>query len=73
MKKKNCHLSRNSVLLSLFQWSNEDDIFVIHPLQLRDNKNLSQQVIGETKKAPLSRYDIINNIFMNERMAEALS
>jgi hypothetical protein len=33
----------------------------------------TQQVIGETKKAPLSRYDIINNIFMNERMAEALS
>lgn len=66
-------MSRNSVLLSLFQWSNEDDIFVIHPLQLRDNKNLSQQVIGETKKAPLSRYDIINNTFMNERRGVALS
>ena len=77
MKKKICHLSRNSVLLSLFQWSNEDDIFIIHPLQLRDNKNLnnlkSQQVIGETKKAPLPRYDIIKNIFLNERRGVALS
>jgi hypothetical protein len=67
-------------LLPLFQFSNKDNTFVTSAsapsndaLAGRDNKNLSQQVIGETKKAPLSRYDIINNIFMNERMAEALS